>query len=106
MGVSRAGLQAAIAVCGIIHEAFDTEGEVMELTWPIILREAADRTAEFDPIYRVEMTWFLAEEGLTLAGRCGADKIEKVVSWDDLEQAQNINELLSRTEQKVLEAMG
>ncbi|MBA83276.1 MAG: hypothetical protein CML69_00895 [Rhodobacteraceae bacterium] len=66
------------------------------------LKEAGRRTDELLIQYGVELEWKVQRHGLKLTATWGADKVERHVSWTEIETTVNSDSLLLACEKSAL----
>lgn len=63
-----------------------------------VFSKAGRRTDEYLLTHSVEATWSLSTFGLMLSMKFGADEISRLVTFLELSQARDADDLLRRTE--------
>ena len=67
-----------------------------------ILKTACDRIAAWEVQHGIFASWQADQIGLVLSAQCGAEHVEKRVSWLEIEQARYPTNTLERAEAAAL----
>lgn len=70
-----------------------------------ILKEAAKRVSSWEMQYGIFANWQADSIGLVLVARAGGERVEKWVSWFEIEQSRYPTHTLERAEAAVLSGL-